>query len=114
MMATRIATTVPHEPRRAIPAVGRQTSDLSAPSLSDPEHLTRRIRERLPSLSRQLKAIGQYVLQHADHMAGQRIQDVAQRCGVKPSAVTRFAKHFGLAGSRVNRTNCGRTSRGTG
>lgn len=67
-------------------------------AVPDREQLTLRIREALPQLSRQFEVIGQYVLHHADYLAGERIQDVARRCGVQPSAVVRFAKHFGLNG----------------
>lgn len=50
------------------------------------------------SLSRQLKQIAHYVEQHRDHIGLDRIQDVAQRCEVQPSAVIRFAKRFGFSG----------------
>lgn len=60
--------------------------------------LMQRIRDEMPQLSRQLKAIARYVLQHADHLVLERIQDVAERCGTQPSAVVRFAKHFGFHG----------------
>lgn len=49
-------------------------------------------------LSRQLKVIARYIEQHRDHIALERIQDVATRCEVQPSAVIRFAKHFGFSG----------------
>jgi DNA-binding MurR/RpiR family transcriptional regulator len=51
-----------------------------------------------PGLSRQLKAIARYVEQHRDHLGLEKIQDVAARCEVQPSAVVRFAKHFGYSG----------------
>jgi DNA-binding MurR/RpiR family transcriptional regulator len=50
------------------------------------------------SLSRQLKLIARYLEKHQDHVGLERIQDVASRCGVQPSAVIRFAKHFGFSG----------------
>lgn len=49
-------------------------------------------------LSRQLKAIARYVERHRDHLGLEKIQDVAARCEVQPSAVVRFAKHFGYSG----------------
>ena len=49
-------------------------------------------------LSRQLKLIGAYIEQHRDHVGLERIQDIADHCGVQPSAVVRFAKHFGFSG----------------
>ena len=57
-----------------------------------------RIGSDFESLSRQLKQIARYVEQHRDHIALERIQDVAARCDVQPSAVIRFAKHFGYSG----------------
>ena len=33
-----------------------------------------------------------------DHIGLDGIQDVARHCGVQPSAVVRFAKHFGFSG----------------
>jgi DNA-binding MurR/RpiR family transcriptional regulator len=50
------------------------------------------------SLSKQLKLIGSYIDQHRGHVGLQRIQDIADHCGVQPSAVVRFAKHFGFSG----------------
>lgn len=49
-------------------------------------------------LSRQLKIIGTYIEQHRDHVGLERVQDLADHCGVQPSAVVRFAKHFGFSG----------------
>ena len=61
------------------------------------DFLQRLVREH-GQLSRQLKLIGTYIDQHRDHVGLQRIQDVADHCGVQPSAVVRFAKHFGFSG----------------
>lgn len=49
-------------------------------------------------LSRQLKAIARHVEQHRSQLGIQSIQEVASLCGVQPSAVVRFAKHFGFTG----------------
>ncbi|SPT38349.1 Uncharacterised protein [Achromobacter denitrificans] len=51
-----------------------------------------------PGLSRQLKAVGRYIEQNRDHVALDRIQDMAERCLAQPSAIVRFAKHFGFFG----------------
>lgn len=50
------------------------------------------------ALSPQLKVIARYVERHHEALPRQRIQDVAARCQVQPSAVVRFAKRFGLRG----------------
>lgn len=49
-------------------------------------------------LSRQLKLIASHVERHRSHIGIQSVQDVAKTCGVQPSAVVRFAKHFGFDG----------------
>jgi len=70
------------------------------PAVSHPEaeRFLEMLREEFDSLSRQLKLIARYVEQHRDHIGLDRIQDVALRCGVQPSAVIRFAKRFGFSG----------------
>jgi DNA-binding MurR/RpiR family transcriptional regulator len=60
--------------------------------------LLERIGAEFPGLSRQLKLIAAYVEQHHGHLGLEKIQDVAARSGVQPSAVVRFAKHFGFSG----------------
>jgi DNA-binding MurR/RpiR family transcriptional regulator len=60
--------------------------------------LLERISAEFGDLSRQLKLIARYVEQHRDHLGLEKIQDVAARSGVQPSAVVRFAKHFGFSG----------------
>jgi DNA-binding MurR/RpiR family transcriptional regulator len=60
--------------------------------------LLERISAEFNDLSRQLKAIARYVELHRGHLGLERIQDVAERSGVQPSAVVRFAKHFGFSG----------------
>ncbi|HUG22921.1 MurR/RpiR family transcriptional regulator [Piscinibacter sp.] len=62
------------------------------------ERLLKDISAEFESLSKQLKLIARYVEQHRDHLGLEGIQDVADRCGVQPSAVIRFAKHFGFSG----------------
>ena len=66
--------------------------------LAPVEALLQRLVREHGQLSRQLKLIGTYIEQHRDHIGLERIQDIADHCGVQPSAVVRFAKHFGFAG----------------
>jgi DNA-binding MurR/RpiR family transcriptional regulator len=60
--------------------------------------LLKRVTAEYAGLSKQLKLIARHVEQHRDHLGLEKIQDVAARCGVQPSAVVRFAKHFGFSG----------------
>jgi DNA-binding MurR/RpiR family transcriptional regulator len=62
------------------------------------EALLQAIARDFDRLSRQLKLIASHVEQHRSHLGIQSVQDVATTCGVQPSAVVRFAKHFGFDG----------------
>lgn len=62
------------------------------------EQLIKRISQEYEGLSKQLKMIARHVEQHRDHLGLEGIQDVAAQCAVQPSAVVRFAKHFGFSG----------------
>ena len=62
------------------------------------DQLLKRISEEYEALSKQLKVIARHVEQHRDHLGLEGIQDVAAQCDVQPSAVVRFAKHFGFSG----------------
>lgn len=57
-----------------------------------------RITAEYDALSRQLKVIAKYVEQHRDQIGIEGIQQLAAHCQVQPSAVVRFAKHFGFSG----------------
>lgn len=57
-----------------------------------------RITTEYDALSKQLKVIARYVEQHRDHIGLEGIQQLAAHCQVQPSAVVRFAKHFGFSG----------------
>jgi len=57
-----------------------------------------RISTEYDTLSNQLKVIARHVEQHRDHIGLEGIQQLATHCQVQPSAVVRFAKHFGFSG----------------
>lgn len=62
------------------------------------EQLIRHISNDYEKLSKQLKIIARYVEEHKDHIGLDGIQQIALQCDVQPSAVVRFAKHFGYSG----------------
>ena len=68
------------------------------PMPTDVAAFLHRITAEYENLSRQLKLIARHVEAHRDHLGLEGIQDVAAQCGVQPSAVVRFAKHFGFSG----------------
>jgi DNA-binding MurR/RpiR family transcriptional regulator len=71
---------------------------MSATPPANVEQLLKAISSEFESLSKQLKVIARYVEAHRDHLGLEGIQDVAAACDVQPSAVVRFAKHFGFSG----------------
>jgi len=62
------------------------------------EDLVQRFAREYDGLSKQLKLIAQYITEHRQQMVVVRIRDVAEACSVQPSAVVRFAQHFGFSG----------------
>jgi DNA-binding MurR/RpiR family transcriptional regulator len=70
----------------------------SGPPPTTADELLQNIARQYNALSRQLKLIGRHVEANREHLGIEGIQDVADACGVQPSAVVRFAKHFGFSG----------------
>jgi len=70
----------------------------AAPPLTSVEQLLKALERDYKGLSKQLKVIGKYIEAHHARLGLERIQDVAAACNVQPSAVVRFAKHFGFSG----------------
>lgn len=93
-MVARLVAAKP-APQQAPQALGNTTAQGST-EVAD--SLLASIRREYGSLSRQLQQIARYVEEHRDHIGLERIQDVAERCDVYPSAVVRFAKRFGFSG----------------
>lgn len=62
------------------------------------DQLVEDIASEYDNLSKQLKVIAMYIEQHRDHIGLEGIQQLAANCQVQPSAVVRFAKHFGFTG----------------
>ncbi len=75
----------------------RDRKNMSHPP-ANVEQLLKAISAEFDDLSKQLKVIARYVEEHRDHLGLEGIQDVAAACGVQPSAIVRFAKHFGFSG----------------
>lgn len=60
--------------------------------------LMRRISSEHDTLSKQLKVIARHIEQHKSHLGIEGIAHIATQCRVQPSAVVRFAQHFGFSG----------------
>lgn len=62
------------------------------------DELLKRISDEYEGLSKQLKIIARHIEQNRNRLGIEGIQELATQCEVQPSAVVRFAKHFGLSG----------------
>jgi DNA-binding MurR/RpiR family transcriptional regulator len=62
------------------------------------EQLLQRISDEYEGLSKQLKVIARHIERNRDRLGIEGIRHLAEQCEVQPSAVVRFAKHFGLSG----------------
>ncbi|MEG0225559.1 MAG: MurR/RpiR family transcriptional regulator [Comamonas sp.] len=73
-------------------------SSQSPAGFADTQAFLAVVQAQFDSLSRQLKAIARHVEMHRDRLVLDGVQATAEACGVQPSAVVRFAKHFGFSG----------------
>ncbi|BEP37632.1 MurR/RpiR family transcriptional regulator [Variovorax sp. V59] len=71
---------------------------IAAGPYASAEDFLQAVRAGFEGLSRQLKLIARYVETSRDRLALDGVQETASECGVQPSAVVRFAKHFGFSG----------------
>lgn len=91
----RLRNTAPH---LAHPPGGEAGAPVSESDAREVELLLQRVGEEYEGLSAVLQRIARYLEGHSDQMALLRVQDVALQAQVQPSAVVRFAKHFGFSG----------------
>lgn len=63
------------------------------------EELRAAILERYDGLSKRLQQIARYVLDEPNELALETLAVIAERSGVQPSAIVRFAKTFGYPGA---------------
>ena len=70
----------------------------ASPARPTADQTIKRISAEYEHLSKQLKVIALHIEKHRDHVGIEGIQELARQCGVQPSAVVRFAKHFGFSG----------------
>lgn len=73
------------------------TEPHSAPTTA--EDFRALVLERYDGLSRRLQQIARYVLDQPNELALETLAVIAERSGVQPSAIVRFAKSFGFSGA---------------
>ncbi|MHA3903216.1 MurR/RpiR family transcriptional regulator [Castellaniella sp. WN] len=66
--------------------------------LENVEALLQAISRDFHSLSRQLAKIAVFIEKNHEYVGLYKIKDIAERCEVQPSAIIRFAHHFGFSG----------------
>jgi DNA-binding MurR/RpiR family transcriptional regulator len=71
----------------------------AAPVPTTAEQLRGEIVRRHETLSKRLQQIGRYILDEPNDIALETLAVIADRCGVQPSAIVRFAKTFGFDGA---------------
>ena len=71
---------------------------MSNPPPQDYEALRSEMTERYDSLSKRLRQIARFAWDHPTVMAMETTSVIAERAGVQPSALIRFAKAFGYSG----------------
>ena len=74
---------------------------MTSESLPAPTSLTdlqKAIEARYESLSKRLRQVAQYVVDHPSNLAFGTVQVIAQEAGVHPSTLVRFANAFGYSG----------------
>lgn len=64
----------------------------------DPKQLSQEIYEKYEQLSDRLQVVAKYAIDFPDDMAIETIAILAERAGVQPSVLIRFAKAFGYSG----------------
>ena len=84
--------------RTSGPSTSRYPMSSSEKPPATVEQFLQHLTQEYDGLSNRLKVIARHVETHRDQLGLEGIQTLAQACGVQPSAVVRFAKHFGFSG----------------
>lgn len=75
----------------------RRTAQTAGPAHAV-DALLARIAAEFDALPPKLASVARYVESHRGSLMVDRVTEVAERCGVQPSAVVRFAQRFGYSG----------------
>lgn len=63
------------------------------------EEFRAQLLDRYDGFSKRLKQVARYVLDEPSEIALETLAVIAERCGVQPSAIVRFAQSFGFSGA---------------
>lgn len=80
------------------PASGAQRRRAPVPPADAVDALLARVAADYDALPPKLASVARYVERHRGSLMVDRVTEVAERCGVQPSAVVRFAQRFGFSG----------------
>ena len=82
----------------SVAAAGKRRTAARGVPADAVDALLARIAAEFDALPPRLAAVARYVERHRDTLMVDRVNEVAERCGVQPSAVVRFAQRFGFSG----------------
>ena len=83
--------------RTGAPSRSRRAAPRKAPT-DAVDALLARVAAEFDALPPKLASVARYIERHRDTVMVDRVNEVAERCGVHPSAVVRFAQRFGFSG----------------
>jgi DNA-binding MurR/RpiR family transcriptional regulator len=82
-----------------IPVLGGPMQTRRSKPPASAEEFRALLLERYDGLSKRLKQVARYVLDEPNELALETLAVIAQRSGVQPSAIVRFAQSFGFSGA---------------
>ncbi len=77
---------------------GKMATEIRTPPATA-EEFRSLLLEHYDGLSKRLKQVARYVLDQPNEIALETLAVIAERCGVQPSAIVRFAQSFGFSGA---------------
>jgi DNA-binding MurR/RpiR family transcriptional regulator len=77
---------------------GKMATEIRTPPATA-EEFRSLLLEHYDGLSKRLKQVARYVLDQPNEIALETLAVIAERCGVHPSAIVRFAQSFGFSGA---------------
>ena len=96
----KIAKKIPEKPRNPYTRADLRNPEPSTmpPESASVDTLMERIAAEYGTLSKQQKVVAADIETNRATIAVERVTDIAERCGVQPSAIVRFAQRFGFSG----------------
>ncbi len=78
--------------------VVKMQKKLQRPPHKNYEQVVNDITERYPHLSERFQQVARFIMQNPNAVALESINAIAQKCGLHPSTLVRFAQNLGYSG----------------